>query len=125
MTSKELNDMLHKNDNSDTMAAVVGITLLLLAIPLMVYGIWANAYVGSTLWAWFIVPTFGLPALTMPQAWGISMLVSMWTKQMITCKSADERTTGEKIGEIVTAVIWPWAFLFFGWICHHFFMVAK
>lgn len=121
MTSKEL------NDNSNTMAeeAVAGITLLLLAIPLMVYGIWANAYVGSTIWAWFIVPTFGLPALTMPQAWGVSLLVSMWTKQIHTCKSADERTTAEKIGEMIGAMIGPWAFLLFGWICHNFFMVAK
>lgn len=118
--------MLHKRNDSDFLVNVLaGISVLIITIPLIVYGVWSTAYVGSILWAWFMVPTFGLPALTMPQAWGVSILVSMWTKQMFTCKSEDERSTSEKIISSVVSMIWPWTFLFFGWVCHHFFMVAK
>lgn len=31
----------------------------------------------SVVWAWFIVPTFALPALTIPQAIGISIVAAM------------------------------------------------
>lgn len=35
----------------------------------------------SVLWAWFAVPAFGLPALTIPLAMGIMLVVSYMTKQ--------------------------------------------
>ncbi|MCP3017986.1 hypothetical protein [Cupriavidus basilensis] len=31
----------------------------------------------SVVWAWFIVPTFALPALTIPQAIGISIVAAL------------------------------------------------
>lgn len=40
-----------------------------------------SGYVLSILWAWFITSTFGLPALTIPVALGIMVVVSYLTKQ--------------------------------------------
>lgn len=40
-----------------------------------------SGYVLSILWAWFITSTFGLPALTIPVAMGIMVVVSYLTKQ--------------------------------------------
>lgn len=40
-----------------------------------------SGYVLSILWGWFAVPAFGLPALTIPLAMGIMLVVSYMTKQ--------------------------------------------
>jgi hypothetical protein len=36
-----------------------------------------RAFVATYLWAWFIVPTFGLPPLGLVTAMGISVLISL------------------------------------------------
>ena len=89
---------------------------MILFIPLVIYNVWANAYVGSTLWEWFIVSKFGLPSLTMMQAWGISLLVSMWTHQHTPWKGKDEREPAAKVGELIGLLMLPWFFLVLGWI---------
>jgi hypothetical protein len=38
-----------------------------------------NGYVLSLLWSWFLVPTFHIPALNIPQAIGISIIVHKLT----------------------------------------------
>lgn len=38
-----------------------------------------NGFVLSQMWAWFVVPLFGLPALTIPYAIGLSMVFSLFT----------------------------------------------
>lgn len=37
-----------------------------------------RAYVMTVLWAWFVVSTFGLPALTIPAVLGIHMLYGVF-----------------------------------------------
>lgn len=57
---------------------------LSLAILNMAYVIGCNIFSGfvlSILWGWFVVSTFGLPALTIPLAMGIMLVVSYMTKQ--------------------------------------------
>ena len=46
---------------------------LLVAVPITIW----RGYVLSVLWAWFIVPLFGLPALSIPLAIGLMVIVSM------------------------------------------------
>lgn len=87
---------------------ILGVTVL--------YSIWAYAYVGNILWEWFMVPIFGLPALTLAKAFGISILVRLWTLQYFTSKDKDERDNKEKIMELVGRIISPWYFLLMGWI---------
>jgi formate-dependent nitrite reductase membrane component NrfD len=56
-----------------------------LAILNMAYVIGCNIFSGfvlSILWGWFIVSTFGLPALTIPLAMGIMLVVGYLSKQV-------------------------------------------
>lgn len=54
------------------LGGVVGaVSALLLAI------VWSGLVTGvmlSVLWGWFIVPIFGLPALSIIQAWGVAIV---------------------------------------------------
>jgi hypothetical protein len=47
--------------------------LLVIMVPVALYYAWA----ASILWGWFIVPTFGLPPLTVLQMWGIFLTLEM------------------------------------------------
>lgn len=40
-----------------------------------------NGFALSTLWAWFIVATFGVPVLSIPVAIGVCMIAAFLTKQ--------------------------------------------
>jgi hypothetical protein len=64
----------------------------------------------SMLWGWFMVPTFGLPALGVAQSVGVSIVISMF-----------HPTAGasQKFRHIFAG----WAFtLLLAWVVHHFFM---
>lgn len=56
---------------------------------LMVYAAMLNGWALAKLWSWFIVGTFGLPALSIPAAIGLSMVVSYLTHQMSDKKNED------------------------------------
>ena len=101
---------------------VIGVLILFALMGL--YGAWAGAFVGVKLWAWFVVPIFGLPALTLPQAFGLSLLCHFWTWQHFSAKCKDERPIGEKVAEVVGLLIAPWFTLLMAWICHTYFMGA-
>lgn len=89
-------------------------TLLLLAGS----SLWSG-YVLSTLWGWFLVPIFDLPALSVPAAVGVALIVGYLTHQH-KIESEKEKTTNEKIsalGMLVGHMILKPAFaLCFGWI---------
>jgi peptidoglycan biosynthesis protein MviN/MurJ (putative lipid II flippase) len=77
-----------------------GVALLaLLAIPVVVIvSSIANGFALSVLWGWFVVPIFGLPALTIAQAIGFSMVVSFLTYQYDDSKKKeDDRSLTERI----------------------------
>lgn len=40
-----------------------------------------EGFVLKSMWAWFVVPTFGLPELSIPVAIGISLIVSLLAHQ--------------------------------------------
>lgn len=46
----------------------------------MVYGAMMNGWALSKLWSWFIVSTFALPALTIPAAIGVALVVNYLTQ---------------------------------------------
>jgi hypothetical protein len=50
----------------------------------------------SHLWLWFAVATFGVPALSIPQAIGVSMVVSYMTHHVDMSKK-DPRSFGEQL----------------------------
>lgn len=58
----------------------VGIPLLLLLTCILLFIVAAyltyNGWAFATMWGWLIVPVFGLPLLTIPQAIGVSIVVT-------------------------------------------------
>lgn len=90
------------------MAAILVMTsmLALIAISAMLRG-----YVLSVLWGWFIVPTFGLPGISIPIAIGIAVILSFTTHQLNVAR--ETQTTGDRV---FNAVVHPLFVLFIGWI---------
>ena len=98
-----------KSEDSATVA-VGRVTILLLPL----FAAW-RSFVATKLWAWFVVSTFGLPALSMPTAYGI-MLVSAMFVPHTQCDSKDGGMS-RAIGKIVgLQVAWPAFALLLGWI---------
>ncbi len=80
-----------------------------------------NGYVLSVLWGWFMVPTFGVPELSIPAAIGIALVVSYLTHQMIDCEKEEKRTFGAEVTKsIIIAIVKPLFALFIGWIVNMF-----
>lgn len=81
---------------------------------LLVFGPVAYGYALSVMWAWFVVPTFGLPALSIPLAVGLAMTVRMVTNQSETSRNdGDEHPVAKAIAYGLLA---PMFGLFLGWI---------
>lgn len=76
-----------------------------------------NGFVFQTLWAWFIVPTFGLAALTVLQAVGVGLVVSFLTHQSdVQYKDLEEDSTKR----LVLLVLRPLMILGVAWIVQLF-----
>lgn len=76
-----------------------------------------GGYVLSILWAWFIVGTFGLPALTIPLALGIMVVVSYLTKQP---NFANEDKEDYVKRTNILAIVKPLGALAVGWVIKSF-----
>lgn len=61
----------------------VGIFTLMSAVVIL------RGYVLSILWGWIIVPIFGLPAIGVAQAIGISIVVGLMTHQYVPSKDKE------------------------------------
>jgi len=79
---------------------LIGLPFLFIASYLI------NGYVLSTLWFWFIVPTFGLPALSIPAAIGICMIVAYLTNHSILNKSEDTKTKKEQTAYLLKVCLY-------------------
>jgi len=69
----------------DIMGVVIVVVLIAVMLAfiagIMVVSCLLRGWVLSILWRWFMVPTLGLPALSVPQAIGIALVVGMLTHQ--------------------------------------------
>src|ERR1035438_7709282 len=97
------------------------VAALVIGTLIILYGAWAGAFVGTHLWLWFVVPTFEVAPLTMPQAFGLALLVGYWTYHF-RAGQKDERDKSKKVIEFFGIIAGPWITLLIGYICHHFFM---
>jgi len=90
------------------------ILILMLAIP---WTMFCAAVAAQALWGWFIASTFGLPALSLAQACGLSLAV-----KALTGFHADESKKREKWEIVVRAVLAPplgmGLLLLIGWGVH-------
>ncbi len=105
------------------MKSATGCVVALLSIPvLIVLSVVANAYALSVLWGWFVVPLFALPALSIPVAMGLSVIVNFMTSHSTTeSKTSDDDEPWETLLKAFIYVIFrPGFALLFGWIIHSF-----
>ncbi len=82
-----------KEDNS--LASCLG--LLLLFIAMLVIGIPLNGWVLSIMWAWFVVPVFDAPALSVAQAVGLSCIVSFLRARSISSNNSGEKKSTNEV----------------------------
>jgi hypothetical protein len=103
--------------------SIVGsIVFLILFVLAFLYGAFAMGFVGMKLWAWFVVPVFGLPALSWGQSYGLALIVGLYTHQLHVNTNKDERESHTKIGHAIGAILIPWFFLLVGWIGKTYFI---
>ena len=89
--------------------SIDGFLCLLLILPVVFF----CAYVGKTLWWWFVVP-LGAPAIGMAQAYGIDILVSFWMMRLPRNEADDENMAGRTIKKMGAVALC----LLGGWIAH-------
>ena len=87
------------------MTALFGFLTLLTALfaYILFVGVF-RAYVLTQLWAWFIVP-LGLEQIGLWHAWGLAMIIGMFTVKASDYKSDEKKDMTEKIGLFISPVI--------------------
>ena len=80
----------------------------ILLIPCMVW----RGYVLSILWKWFMVPLFHLPALNIPFAMGLALIVFLLTQRSSYIVTPIE----ERIKNLIYSFVYPGVALLAGWI---------
>ena len=96
------------------LSAIVGVMALL-----VISSVW-RGYVLTLLWGWFIVATFGLPALTLAAAIGMSLVVSFLTYQGDAAKASEGGVSERFIKAAAQSLLFPAAVLGFGAVVHQF-----
>lgn len=99
------------NENSDFKTGLAAIIFFALYAPLAL--LWASVF--TTLWGWFVVPTFGAPELSIVQALGLSAVLSMFGKP-----KREEVDYKYIRWAISTSISTPLTALFIGWILTFF-----
>jgi hypothetical protein len=76
-----------------------------------------NGWVLSVLWGWFVVPTFSLAPLSVPQAIGLALITTALTYHIDTdTKTERHEPVASLIAGVCAAVIKPLFALFAGWV---------
>jgi len=102
------------------------ILIIIVALGIMFIQCVVGGYVGAKLWLWFIVPIFGLPALSIAQVVGISSVVQYFSGQLTTVSllydlkkstSIEEQSPWMLLAEgLLRTVVLSSLILFLGWI---------
>lgn len=79
---------------------------------LLALGYVLNGYALTVLWTWFVVPTFGAPALGLAQAIGLAVVVSYLTHQY--SAKSDKKTDWSETAAFI--IVKPAFALLVGWI---------
>lgn len=89
-------------------------------LALLVLSSMWKGYVLTVLWAWFVVPTFGLPALAIAPAIGLAMVVSFLTHQRDASKEPEGDFSARMAKSVAHALVMPALVLGIGWVVHQF-----
>lgn len=93
----------------------IAATLLVMAYTAALSG-WAL----SLLWAWFVVGIFAAPALTIPQAIGLSLIASYLTHQISTDRKEKREWSEELVRLLAYGTAKPLVALAFGGVVRWF-----
>lgn len=98
---------------------VAGLSVLVAgAVALVVV---LDGFVLSCLWAWFVVPYFGVKTLSVPLAVGLMLVVrKIWSRYEP--RSPDTRTKSEKWASALTLIVNPLWALLIGWVARIFLL---
>lgn len=106
---------MNEKEVKDLLGCILGI-LAILVSPL---GYILNGWVLSLLWEWFVVSVFGVPALGIAQAIGLSIIIGFLTRHVSYAK-ADEDALKNLIKAYIAAFFSPLFTLGVAWIVHQF-----
>jgi hypothetical protein len=102
---------------NDALAAAIVIPAVLLAMtPFVVAIALLRAFVLRKLWLWFVVPQFGLDALSYPAAIGVALVWSFLCPYPIDYAKEPESTAAKRA---VQTFAGPPLALFVGWVVQH------
>ena len=94
----------------------VGLIVVLVAASVL------NGWALSVMWGWFIVPTLGAPALSVPAAIGLGIIASFLTTRGL--NNSARANKGQElvvlISELFYAIFYPLCSLAIGYIVHLF-----
>lgn len=76
-----------------------------------------GGWIISILWSWYVVPTFGIKCITVPQAIGVDLIVTYMTWHGWKADDSGFWTVFFK-----AYIVKPGSVLFIGWVVHRFFM---
>lgn len=100
------------------LGGIVGVGVLMVVSSVF------NGYALSVLWGWFVVPTFGAPALDIVPAIGFAIMVSYLTYQTHDYEVKKGWGLGETVVYIIIILLdiiaKPSIALVFGWVVHLF-----
>jgi hypothetical protein len=100
------------------MAVAVFLFAMVAAPVIVALGAMWEGWVLAILWGWFVVPVFGLPALSVPVAIGLCLIASVLTNHK-TGKEAEKEDVG--LGMTVGVLLLkPGIALLAGWIVTKF-----
>jgi len=102
------------------MMALGIIGVICMVVILLPLEILLNGFVLTKLWFWFINPIFGLALLTLPQAMGLSLIISFLTHQIVDTEPKKESATTKIATSLVRLFITPLLFLLIGFIIKQF-----
>ena len=106
------------NKDGQTFLSCLGaIALVIIIVPLSMI---MHGWVLSIMWGWFVVPLFGLPALTIPYAIGISAVVGIFKGNSTANKDDNKTATTKFLEALFVAFVAPLITLGFGWIVLQF-----
>lgn len=100
------------------MIILITIVVFCIVVPLNCI---IDGYVLMKLWSWFVVASFGAPAMSLPVAAGVGLIVALTTHQ--TPQKFDEESpiaALSRLGE--TLFVKPGLLLFVGWVIKTYFM---
>lgn len=95
---------------------MIGLAMFLVFAGLVVFSALWRGFVLTLLWAWFAQPVFGLPALGLAQAIGVSLTIGFLTHEYADC-AAKEGTALERAARpLVQMILGPLFALLIGWV---------